>query len=121
MPPLTTKRRITTNLKTKNNQNWQKIELYGSLKTKELKRKHSTRLEGRAETGSWDGEVSQRGGGWQSGQSHIHMQINQEEKLWSETDHATQGSSTVKKKATKPLAVKPVGVVVDSQHHRRAH
>ena len=38
MPPHTTKRRTTTNLKTKNNQNGQKIELYGSLTTKELKK-----------------------------------------------------------------------------------
>ena len=42
-PPHTTKRRITTNLKTKNNQNCQKIKLYGSPTTNELK-KHSFRL-----------------------------------------------------------------------------
>ena len=36
MPPCTTKRRTTKNLKTKN-QNCQKIELYGSPTTKELK------------------------------------------------------------------------------------
>ena len=41
VPPRTTK---TTNLKTKNYQNCQKIELYGSLTTKELKEKHSSRL-----------------------------------------------------------------------------
>ena len=45
----TTKRR-TTNLKTKNNQNCQKIKLYGSPTTKELKKKHSSRPVGRAET-----------------------------------------------------------------------
>ena len=49
--PCTTKRRATTNLKTKNNQNCQKIELYGSLTTKELK-KHSSRLVGGTEMGS---------------------------------------------------------------------
>ena len=38
----TTKRRITTNLKTKNNQKCQKIKLCGTLTTKELK-KQSTR------------------------------------------------------------------------------
>ena len=38
MPPHTTKRRTTTHLKTKNNQNCQKIELYGSPTTKELKK-----------------------------------------------------------------------------------
>ena len=64
MPPCTTKRRTTTNLKTKNNQNCQKIELYGSLTTKELKKKHSFRLVGGAEMGSQDGEDSWWGGGW---------------------------------------------------------
>ena len=57
VPPRTTKRRTTTNLKTKNNQNYttvfgQKIRLYGSLTTKELKKKHSSRPVGGAETGS---------------------------------------------------------------------
>ena len=49
MLPHTTER---TNLKAKNNQKCQKIELYGSLTTKELKKKHSPRLVGGAETGS---------------------------------------------------------------------
>ena len=48
--PRTTKRRITTNLKTKRNQNCQKIKLYGNLITKELKKKHPFRLVGGAET-----------------------------------------------------------------------
>ena len=47
VPPHTTKRR-TTNLKTKN-KNSQKIKLYGSLTTKELKKKHSSRPVGGAE------------------------------------------------------------------------
>ena len=51
MPPSTMKRR-TTNLKPKNSQNCQKIELYGSPTTKELKKKHSFRLLGGAKTGS---------------------------------------------------------------------
>ena len=42
-----------TSLKAKNNQNCQKIELYGSLTTNELKKKHSSRLVGGAEMGSW--------------------------------------------------------------------
>ena len=42
VPPCTTKR-ATTNLKTKSNQNYRKIKLYGSLTTKELKKKHSPR------------------------------------------------------------------------------
>ena len=50
VPPHTTKR--TTNLKTKNNQNWEKIELYGSPTTRELKKKHLSRLVGGVETGS---------------------------------------------------------------------
>ena len=50
LPPRTTKR--ATNLKTKNNQNCQKIELYGSPTTKELKKKHLSRLVGGEETGS---------------------------------------------------------------------
>ena len=52
LPPCTTKRRTTTNLKTKNNHNCQKIELYGNLTTKELKKKHSSRPVGGAEMGS---------------------------------------------------------------------
>ena len=51
----------TANLKTKNNQNFQKTKLYGSLTTKELKKKHSSRLVGGMEMGS----------GWLMGQSHI--------------------------------------------------
>ena len=43
MPPCTTKR-TTTNLKTNNNQNSQKIELYGSPTTKEINKKHPSRL-----------------------------------------------------------------------------
>ena len=56
MPPCTNKRRTTTNLNTKNNQNYQKIKLYGSLTTKELKKKHSSRLVGGEEMGSQGGE-----------------------------------------------------------------
>ena len=62
----TTKRRTTTNLKTKNNQNFQKIETYGSPTTKELK-KLSSRLVGGVEMGSQGGENSQQGGGWRMG------------------------------------------------------
>ena len=40
------------NLKTKNNQNRQKIELYGSPTIKEIKKKHSSRLVGGTEMGS---------------------------------------------------------------------
>ena len=50
VPPHTTKGQ--QQFKNKNNQNCQKIELCGSPTTKELKRKHSFRLVGGAETGS---------------------------------------------------------------------
>ena len=59
LPPCTTKRRTITNLKTKNSQNYQKIELYGSLTTKELKKKNSSRLVGGTETGSQGRDDSQ--------------------------------------------------------------
>ena len=50
MLPRTTKRRITTNSKTKTNQNFQKIKLHGSPTSKVLKKKHSSRLGGGVET-----------------------------------------------------------------------
>ena len=43
-------KRTTRNLKTQNNQNCQKIKLYGSLITTDLKKKHSFRLVEGAET-----------------------------------------------------------------------
>ena len=49
--------------KNKNNQNCQKIKLYGSLTTKELKKKHSFRLVGVVETSSRGGEDY----GWRTG------------------------------------------------------
>ena len=96
-----TKRRTTTNLKTKNNQNCQKIKLYGSLTTKELKKKLS-RLVGGAEgkrvkvAAAGPGHLGRRGSGWQSGWSHICVRMNWEEPLGSETDCTTQGSSVGK-------------------------
>ena len=67
VPLHTTKRRTTTNLKTKNNQNARKIELHGSPATKELKKKHSSRVVGGVETGSWaertHGKVADHMGG----------------------------------------------------------
>ena len=62
--PHRTKRRTTTNLKAKNNPNCQKLKLYGSLTTKELKKKkHSSRPAGGAEMGSRGREDSLQGGG----------------------------------------------------------
>ena len=66
MPPCTSKRRTTTNLKKKNNQNFQKIELYGSPTTKELKKTHSSRPVGGAEMSSWGAENMQQEGGWRT-------------------------------------------------------
>ena len=94
--PHTTKRRTTTDLKTKNNQNCQKIELYRSSTTMELKKKYSSRLVGGAETGSQGGEDAWQGGGWQTTQTRILMWINLEEQLGNKTDSITQGYSVGK-------------------------
>ena len=65
MPPHKTKRR-TTNLKANIKQNCQKIKLYGSPTNKELKKKHSCRPVGGAETGSRGREDLWQGSGWQT-------------------------------------------------------
>ena len=70
VPPRTTKIR-TTNLKTKNNQNCQKIKLYASLTTKEIKKKHLPRPVGGAEISSQGREDVQQGSSWRTSQSHI--------------------------------------------------
>ena len=99
LPPCTSKRRKTTNLKTKNNQNCQKIELCGTPTSKELKKKYSPRLVGEAETSSqgreepWQGTAGGPGGWDGSWWSHICMQVNQEEQLQSEIDCTTQSLS----------------------------
>ena len=93
---------MTTNVKTKNNQNCQNIELYGSPTTKELKKKHSFRLVGEVEMG-WGGKDlwqgggwwGGQGGGWWTGQSHICMQITGRT-TGSETHSATNGFSAGK-------------------------
>ena len=74
-------------------QNFQKVKLYGSPTTKELKEKHSFRLVGGVETGSQGREDWQGDSGWWTGWSHICMQINWEEQLGSQTDCTTQDSS----------------------------
>ena len=146
VPPHTTKRRTTTDLKTENDQNWWKIKLYGSPTTKELKKKHSSRPVGGAEMGSrverTHGKMvasrrsgagkaatdqqgsscrTRQGSGWRT-RSHIRVQINWEEQWGSETDHATQGSS-VGGKSLKPLIENTCGGWGsngrNSQPHRR--
>ena len=57
---------MTTYLNIKNNQNCQKIKLYGSPITKEYKKKHSSRLVGGVEMGSQDAVDSQQGDGWRT-------------------------------------------------------
>ena len=99
---LPTQRRKTTNLKTKNNQNCQKFELYGSPTIKELKKKDSFRLVGGAEMDRWGRDDPWQGGSWRTRQTrqwlvdqvfpHLHV-ANQEEQLGSETDCTIQGSS----------------------------
>ena len=56
----------------------------------------------------WLEDQGGRGSGWRSGQSHICVQINQEEQLVSEKDRTTQGSRAGNK-ASKTLAVKSCG------------
>ena len=51
MPSRSTTRRITSNLKTINTQNCQKIKLYFGLTTKDLKKPYSPRWVGGAEIG----------------------------------------------------------------------
>ena len=66
----------------------------------ELKKKHSSRLVKGVEMGRQEREDCWRTElatcGWWIVQSHIFVQIKWEEQLGSETDHATQGSSTGK-------------------------
>ena len=64
--------------KKKKTQNCQKIELYGSLTTKDLKKKCSSRLVGEAEMGSLGGEDTWQSGSWQTGISHIRIRISWE-------------------------------------------
>ena len=81
--PHTTKRKITTNLKTKYNQNCQKTELYGSLMNKELKKKDSFRLVGGEETGRQGGEDAWQGGGWRTRQVRLWLRgWNRQDSGW---------------------------------------
>ena len=84
-----------TNLKTKYNQKCQKMKLYGSRTTKELKKKHLSRLLEGVEMGSWsteDTQARQQLADWVV----PHLHANREEQLGSETDLVTQGSNAGK-------------------------
>ena len=70
--PCTTIRRIATNLKTRNTQNYQKIKLYGNLTTRELKKSYSSRWVGGVEMGQRDALSGWRQGRW-NGPSHIRV------------------------------------------------
>ena len=104
LPPHTTISRITTNLKTKTNQNCQKIELYGSPTAKDLKKKCSSRKVGRAETGSCSREDTPCqwpcSGSYRNRKSHIHVwQTKTRRNTWGASnpsprpDCAAQGSN----------------------------
>ena len=73
MLPCVTKRRTMTNLRTKNNQNFQKIAPYGSPTTKELKKKHSSRPVGGVEMGIWGREDLQQAGSWRTVSERWHL------------------------------------------------
>ena len=89
VPPCSTKRRTTTNLKTKNNQNCQNNQGVKEETFIQTGRRGGDRQPGhRGLPARWQLE-DKGGGGWRSGWFHFCMQINQEEQLESETDHAT--------------------------------
>ena len=69
MPPHTTKRRAT-----KNDENCQKIKLYGSLTTKELKKKHSSRPVGWVETDRQAKEDTWQGSHWRIRQARWQLE-----------------------------------------------
>ena len=83
----------------RNNRNFQKIKVNGSPTTKELKKKHSSRLVGGEELGS-QGRGDARQGSWQTGLSHLCVWINWGH-LGNKTDHVAQVSSARKIKPQK--------------------
>ena len=60
------------------------MKLYGSPTTKELKKKHSPRLVGRAEMGSWGGEDMQTR--WQLNQAVPHSCVDNPGETTGEQD-----------------------------------
>ena len=104
VPPHTTKRRTTTNVKTKNQPELTENQTVWKPNNQGVKEETFTQTGRRGGDGQpgaedlrqgghwWTG----RGGGWPTGWSHVRMQANQEEQLGSETDHTTQGSSAWK-------------------------
>ena len=118
------KRRTTTNLKTKNTQNCRKIKLYQSLTTKDLKKKHSSRLVGRAgrtwsKVMDWAGEVVAGGVG-----SPTFVCRKTGRNNWGATQTTQPRVPVQRNKASKPLTEKIRGCCSsgrNSQPHRRVH
>ena len=73
MPPRTAIKRITTKSQTNNSQNCQKIELYGSPTTKDLKKPYSSRWAGGAEMQRQGGEARRLGVAWRGGSNADKM------------------------------------------------
>ena len=114
------------------NQNCQKIELYGSLTTKELEKKHLSRLVGEAEMGSWvEKTCSNAAAGelgwarWWLGVGAVPHRVQINWKGKQGTRQTTQPRVPAQgNKASKPQAVKTCGGCGsgrNSQPHRRAH
>ena len=123
MSPSTIQRRTTKNLKTKNNQNCQKIKLYGCLTTKELKKKPSSRLVGRVETGSWVERTCGKAVAGRLG-SPTFASGKTGRNNWGARQTVQLRVPACGNKASKPLAVKTCGGCGsgrNSQPHRRVH
>ena len=103
MPPCTTETRTTTNLN-KTPQELTENRTIWKSDNQEVKEETFIQTGRRGGVGQSGGEDSKQGGSWrtrqggslQTGQSHICVQINQEEQLGTETGRTTQGSSTGK-------------------------
>ena len=121
MPPCTTKRRTTTNLKTEKDPELPENRTVRKSDNQGFKEETFIQLGRR----SGEGKLGQRGcvqgSGWQTKWSHICMHVNQEEQLGSETDCKPRVPAPGNK-ASKPQAVKTrgnLGSGRNSQPHRR--
>ena len=95
MPPRTTKRRTTTNVKTKTPEVTENRTVWKS-DNQGVKKETFIQTGRRGRDGQPVKEDSQQGRGLQTGQSHICVQIKWEEQPGNETDNTTQGSSAGK-------------------------
>ena len=104
LPPRITKTRTTTNLKTKTQRELTENQTVWKSDNQGIKEETFIQTGRRGGDGQLCREDSQQGSGWwtgrggglQTGQSHIHVQINQEEQLGSENHHTTQSFSVGK-------------------------